>query len=160
MAHSNDHFLPKRANGKSLFGSQSVKKNTYPQCIILPLDSEHTVDDYESIPPLMAAYLQRDVPLVSAGTHLDIRNFKAELMRHESIDGWQYVEGTMGIMHVVHTMTSRSLLFATPVKFTQKVPPFLRRPVTHVLKKWKSPPKPKKMMVFFNPCIAQKNLGF
>ena len=48
-------------------------------------------------------------------------------MRLESMDGWQYVQSTiydMGISHAVHTMSSRSLLFATPAKFTKKVPLF------------------------------------
>ena len=68
----------------------------------------------------MGKYLQRDVLLVVVGTHLDIRNFKAELMRLETMDGCQYVESTlydMGTSHAVHTMSSCSLLFATPIKF-------------------------------------------
>ena len=75
----------------------------------------------------MGKYLQRDVPLVVAGTHLDIRNIKAKLMRLESIDGWQYGESTiydMCKLHVVHTMSSHSLLFATLVQLAKKVVPF------------------------------------
>ena len=69
----------------------------------------------------------RDVPLVAAGMHLDIRYFKAELLRLEAMDGWQYVESTiydLGTSHAVHTMSSRSLLFATPVKFVKKLKNF------------------------------------
>ena len=75
----------------------------------------------------MGKYLQRDVPLVAESTHLDIRNFKAELMRLEAMDGWQYVESTiydMGTSHAMYTMSSRSLLFATLVIFAKQVPPF------------------------------------
>ena len=58
---------------------------------------------------------------MNAGTHLGIRNFKADFMRLEAIEGWHYVESTiydMGILPAVHTMSSRSRLFATPVEFS------------------------------------------
>ena len=80
----------------------------------------------------MGKYLQRDVPLVAAGTDLDIRNFKVELMRLEAMAGWQYVKSTiydMGTSHAVHTLSFRSLLFATPSKFAKKsCTLFFRRP--------------------------------
>ena len=85
------------------------------------------VDTCDCIPPLMAKYLQWDTPLVVVGTPLDIRNFKTEVMQSEATYGWQLVESTIydvGVSHSVHTMASRTVLFATPTKFKKKVPPF------------------------------------
>ena len=58
---------------------------------------------------------------------MDIWNFKVELMRLESKDGWRYFESSiydMASWHAVHTMSSCSVRFATLVKFAKKVPPF------------------------------------
>ena len=59
---------------------------------------------------------------VCSKSHLDIRNFKMELMKPEATDGWQYVESTIydvGVTKRVHTMALRTVLFATPAVFLE-----------------------------------------